>query len=138
MGGGQGEGQPPSLLSRPDINRLPQSGQIRQIRGVIRPALTRLSEKQGLRWAFGPRGEGNEGKKPVDVSVVRQQTDLVSQHVNSLGGLIVPMTLILPPPRNTIESDWSLLITFSINILGAWLMRNALRQRHLSPSLLVI
>lgn len=55
----------------------------------------------------------------MDASVVRQQTDSVSRHVDTLGGLIVPTTLFLPPPRKTIESDWSLVIPLSINIPGS-------------------
>lgn len=68
-------------------------------------------------------GEGGvqaeTGGGGVDASVVRQQTDSVSQHVDTLGGLIVPTTLFLPPPRKTMESDWSLVIPLSINIPGS-------------------
>lgn len=72
----------------------------------------------GLGGSSGRDGRGKKKIKPADASVVRQQTDSVSRHVDTLGGLIVPATLFLPPPRKTIESDWSLVIPLSINIPG--------------------
>lgn len=68
------------------------------------------------RWRGGVQAETGGG---VDASVVRQQTDSVSRHVDTLGGLIVPTTLFLPPPRKTMEPDWSLVIPLSINIPGS-------------------